>query len=119
MIAPPSPANRSVLPWMLPALVAIRICLSALQSEAEELQVFAAASLTEAFTEIGTKFEVSAPGNQVVFNFSGSQTLRTQIEQGAQADLYASASQASMAALTDKGRVEAPQVFALPAEVFD
>jgi molybdate transport system substrate-binding protein len=57
------------------------------------LTVFAAASLTEAFTKIGKSFEASHPGVTVTFNFAGSQTLRTQLEQGAVADVFASANQ--------------------------
>ena len=56
------------------------------------LNVFAAASLTDAFTEIGKNFEAANPGVTVTFNFAGSQALRTQIEEGAPADVFASAS---------------------------
>jgi molybdate transport system substrate-binding protein len=61
-----------------------------------ELVVFAAASLTEPFTEIGQQFEKSHPGLKVMFNFAGSPQLRTQIEQGAKADLFASANQSEI-----------------------
>jgi molybdate transport system substrate-binding protein len=60
--------------------------------EARTLNVFAAASLTDAFTEIGKNFEAANPGVTVTFNFAGSQALRTQIEEGAPADVFASAS---------------------------
>jgi len=63
---------------------------------ASTLTVFAAASLTEAFSEIGTDFEAANPGVTVQFNFAGSQSLRTQIEQGAQADVFASANATEM-----------------------
>src|SRR5262245_54154084 len=56
------------------------------------LNVFAAASLTDAFTEIGENFQAANPGVTVTFNFAGSQALRTQIEEGAPADVFASAS---------------------------
>jgi molybdate transport system substrate-binding protein len=55
------------------------------------LVVFAAASLTEAFTSLGQLMERRNPGLRVRFNFAGSQQLATQIEQGAQADVLASA----------------------------
>lgn len=61
-----------------------------------ELTVIAAASLTEPFTEIGKRLELSHPGLKVVYNFGGSQTLRTQLEQGAQADVFASADAVQM-----------------------
>jgi molybdate transport system substrate-binding protein len=60
------------------------------------LTVFAAASLTDAFTQIGKDFEAANPGVTVKMNFGGSQTLRTQIEQGAQADVFASANTKEM-----------------------
>ena len=55
------------------------------------LTVFAAASLTGAFQEIGKDFEANTPGVSMRFNFAGSQILRVQIEQGASADVFASA----------------------------
>ena len=58
-----------------------------------ELTVFAAASLTGAFQEIGGMFEQAHPGTRVRFNFAGSQQLATQLEQGAIADVFASADQ--------------------------
>jgi molybdate transport system substrate-binding protein len=61
-----------------------------------ELTVFAAASLTEPFTEIGKRLELSHPGLKVVYNFGGSPTLRTQLEQGAHADVFASADAVQM-----------------------
>src|SRR5690606_3272678 len=61
-----------------------------------ELTVFAAASLTDAFTAIGATFEQAHPGTRVAFNFAGSQTLRTQLAQGARADLFAAADEPTM-----------------------
>lgn len=61
-----------------------------------ELNVFAAASLTDAFSEIGQAFQKTNPRVTVKFNFAASTALRTQIEQGARADIYASADQAQM-----------------------
>jgi molybdate transport system substrate-binding protein len=58
--------------------------------------VLAAASLTEAFAELGAMFEGENPGVRVEFSFSGSQTLRSQLEQGLQADVFASADQRQM-----------------------
>ncbi|MFN8535622.1 MAG: molybdate ABC transporter substrate-binding protein [Dehalococcoidia bacterium] len=56
-----------------------------------ELTVFAASSLTEAFDEIAAAFQAANPQARVVLNFGGSPQLRTQIEQGAFADVFASA----------------------------
>jgi molybdate transport system substrate-binding protein len=74
-----------------------------------ELKVFAAASLTAAFTEIGEQF-TTANGTKVVFNFAGSQALATQIQQAAPADVFASADTANMDKVTDL--VATPQNFA-------
>lgn len=63
------------------------------------LTVFAAASLTGAFQEVGNNFEAANPGVKVSFNFGGSQILSTQLEQGAQADVFASADQKNMSLL--------------------
>ena len=69
------------------------------------LIVFAAASLTDAFTEIGTAFEAGHPGVHLTFNFASSQALRTQIEEGATADVFASANSKEMEALTGNGKL--------------
>lgn len=65
--------------------------------------VFAASSLTEAFTAIGTAFQVANPDATVTFNFAGSSDLVTQINEGAPADVYASADDSNMAKLTEAG----------------
>jgi len=69
------------------------------KSETQTLTVFAATSLTDAFTEIGSNFEAKNPNVTVTFNFAGSQALRTQIEEGAPADVFASASSKEMETL--------------------
>ena len=77
------------------------------------LHVFAAASLTDAFTEIGRNFETANPGVTVTFNFAGSQALRTQIEEGAPVDVFASANKTEMDKLVEDSFVaqEAAQTF--------
>ena len=82
-------------------------------SEPRTLTVYAAASLTEAFTEIGDAFEASHPDVTVAFNFGGSQNLRTQIEQGAPVDVFASANAKEMDALVAQNMVPSgePKVF--------
>ncbi len=52
--------------------------------------------MTGAFGDIGKAFEAAHPGVTVTFNFAGSQALRTQIEQGASADVFASADRKNM-----------------------
>jgi molybdate transport system substrate-binding protein len=65
------------------------------------LTVFAAASLTKTFTEIGKEFESQHDGVKVEFSFGGSSDLVSQIQQGAPADVFASADEANMQKLTD------------------
>jgi molybdate transport system substrate-binding protein len=65
--------------------------------------VFAAASLTESFTQIGKDFEAANSGSTVKFNFAGSSALATQINQGAPADVFASAAPKNMQTVTDAG----------------
>jgi molybdate transport system substrate-binding protein len=73
--------------------------------KSRELIVFAAASLTEAFGEIGTLFESQNPGTTVTFNFAGSNQLAQQIGQGAPADVFASANAVQMGVAIESGRV--------------
>jgi len=68
----------------------------------QEIIVSAAASLTNAFTEVGKKFEAANPGTKVVLNFAASGALLQQIEQGAPADLFASADQKTMDQANEK-----------------
>lgn len=71
--------------------------VAAIPARAEsELLVSAAASLTEAFKEIGKSFEAKNPGLKVRYNFAGSGPLLQQIAQGAPVDLFASADQETM-----------------------
>jgi molybdate transport system substrate-binding protein len=62
----------------------------------QKLTVFAAASLTDAFNEISEQFKQQNPGVTLEFNYTGSQQLRTQLEQGAAADVFASANTKEM-----------------------
>jgi molybdate transport system substrate-binding protein len=67
------------------------------------ISVFGAASLTASFTALGTSFQAANPGVTVKFNFAGTPTLVTQIEQGAPADVFASADTTNMDKLTADG----------------
>ena len=100
------PSLRSV------ALVTILAALGSTPSGAESVRVFAAASLTEAFRDIAVLYRTQNPGNEVEFNFAGSEILRTQIEEGAPADVFAAADPVHMEALKGKGLVGPDVVFA-------
>ena len=84
-----------------------------------ELTVFAAASLTQAFIQMADAFEQAHPGAAVTVNFDGSQRLRTQLEHGAQADLFASADSEQTDALLQSGLITSQPVdFAANQVVF-
>ncbi|MGK3966148.1 molybdate ABC transporter substrate-binding protein [Sorangium sp. So ce118] len=78
----------------------------------DRLVVFAAASLRDVFTAMGEDFERAHAGVEVTFNFAGTQELRTQLEQGAAVDVFASADQRHMDELVKSGRAVSPAVFA-------
>jgi molybdate transport system substrate-binding protein len=75
------------------------------------LNVFAAASLTESFKDIGTAYQQQHSNVTVKFNFNGSQILEQQIANGAPADVFASADQTNMLRASNAGLVNTPQVF--------
>lgn len=77
------------------------------------ITVFAASSLTDAFNQAATAFKAANPGVKVTFNFGGSPTLVTQLDQGANADVLATADQTNMQNAVDKGIVaDAGKTFA-------
>ncbi|WP_245676373.1 molybdate ABC transporter substrate-binding protein [Nocardia niwae] len=74
--------------------------------------VFAAASLTETFGELGRQFEAAHPGVKVIYSFGASSALAEQINQGAPADVFASAAPKNMQQVRDEGEVTtAPVTF--------
>ena len=86
--------------------------------ERAALTVLAASSLTDAFGELEEVFEEGNPGTDVRQSFESSSTLLTQIQQGAPADVFASAAEEEMDAAVDDGLVaEKPQVFVRNREV--
>lgn len=104
--------------------VAVALCAGAVVSCASsgspstgapdsEVVVFAAASLREAFTEIGRRFTEEHPSVTVRVNFAGSSDLVAQIQQGAPADVLATADETTMAKAVAAGHVNGmPQAFA-------
>ncbi len=80
---------------------------------ADEMTVFAAVSLTEVFQEIAREFQRAHPGVRVAFQFASSSALRTQLAQGAKADVFASADEANMRGAQQDGTIVGePRVFA-------
>jgi molybdate transport system substrate-binding protein len=77
-----------------------------------QLTIFTAASLSEAFKEMGANIEQANPGTKVIFNFAGSPTLRTQLAQGARADVFASADEPNMQGAQKEGTIASePRLF--------
>jgi molybdate transport system substrate-binding protein len=117
---------RTVRKHVLLALAAaLTICMSACgmgsrpaaapsgaaDSKSGAITVLAAASLTEAFTQIGKDFEAKNAGSTVRFSFGSSATLATQIVQGAPTDVFAAASPATMKTVTTARAANAPKDF--------
>ncbi|BAH51705.1 putative molybdate ABC transporter molybdate-binding protein [Rhodococcus opacus B4] len=75
-------------------------------AEGGDITVFAAASLKGTFTELGEMFETANPGSHVEFSFAGSSDLAAQLDQGATADVFASADTNNMTKVVDAGLVE-------------
>ena len=89
---------------------------SAASAESGTLTVLAAASLTATFTALEKQFEADHPGVDVKLNFAGSSDLAQQIVNGAPADVFAAASDATMKTVTDAGLAAGtPTIFATNA----
>lgn len=99
--------THSVFGWAALAVAAALLggCNPSSGSDRVTLDVYAASSLTEAFGELERIFEKAHPDVDVAPTFAGSEVLRLQIEQGAPADVFASANAAHMNALIDAGLV--------------
>lgn len=91
-------------------IIKVRLCavlaiiLGTFTLRAADLQVFAAASLTDVLKELAPAYE-AASGNRMQFNFAGSNTLARQIQEGAPADVFISADDAKMNALQKAGLI--------------
>lgn len=90
--------------WIVPASNA---------QQNQTLTVFAAASLTDAFTEIGDAFSAANPGVEIIFNFGSSSNLAAQLVEGAPADVFASANVQQMDVAREGRRIAGePRIFA-------
>ena len=103
-----SRSRRAALVTVVVPLIALAGCGGADDAKdasgiSGKVVVLAASSLTETFTELGEAFEAQHPGSRVTFSFAASSELATQIEQGAPADVFASASPTTMALVSDSG----------------
>ncbi len=92
-----------------PFLAAVgALALTSFSRPEPEVVVFAAASLSAPFEELGASFERTHPGTRVRFNFAGSQQLAVQLEHGAAADLFASADERWMTYVAKRQLLAAP-----------
>lgn len=94
--------------WLLALTLAIVAAGAACgddDGDSSEVTVFAAASLTDAFTQLGDAFHAANPDAGATFNFAGSQDLRVQLEQGAEADVFVSADTKQMDIAVESGVV--------------
>lgn len=115
---------KEISPGMLPlrsvvfSVTLVILCLGILLSSRADtnaqtpLQVFAAASLTDAFLALGEDFERAHPQIDLLFNFAGSSTLAAQLLQGAQADVFASADEQQMVRVRSAGFTKPASTFA-------
>jgi molybdate transport system substrate-binding protein len=105
------PSRGRAAPWLLGSLFIVA-CGSESPAARPTLEVYAASSLTEAFTELEELFESENPEVDVLLTFAGSQILRVQIEQGAEADVFASANPEHLDSLVTSGRIREGRLFA-------
>src|SRR5262245_60794431 len=96
--------------WLRRGLGLALLAVSVVSAHANDLTVSAAASLTNAFKDIGPMFEAANPGTKVVFNFGASGALLQQIAKGsAPVDVFVSADQETMDQAQGQGIVQAAQ----------
>ena len=101
---------------LLGLLVLSLIACGGDDDSADSINVFAASSLTDAFTALGEQFEAAHPGSEVDFNFGSSSDLVTQIDEGAPVDVFASADEANMQKVADESVVFARNRLAIAVE---
>jgi len=103
--------RRSWLVALLGGAVLLAACRND-NPDRRDLTIFAAASLTEAFTEMGEAFEAANPDVAVTFNFAASSALAQQLNEGGGADVFVSADEANMKKVTNAGNASASEVIA-------
>ena len=90
---------KKILAILLILAMAMGLSACGEAADSDELIVFAAASLTETLTQLGDQYMADHPDVTIVFNFDSSGTLKTQIQEGADCDVFISAGQKQMDAL--------------------
>lgn len=110
--AAPAPAEPTSPP---PAVAAPTAAPTSEPPQPASLTIFAAASLTDVFQTIGERYEQDHPGTELVFNFGASSALRTQLIEGAAADVVAFAGMKDMQHLQEAGLVDSQAARAFAA----
>ena len=87
---------KCILSLLCAVLLCAGVALAEAPAEPVELIVFAAASMTETLTQLKAVYEAAHPGVTIVYNFDSSGTLKTQIESGAECDVFISAAPKQM-----------------------
>jgi molybdate transport system substrate-binding protein len=109
----PDPAAPAPSPTTGEASPPVGAAPVAFPPEGGDLTVFAAASLTAAFEQIKSDLEATNPDLTITFNFAGSQSLVTQLTEGAEADVFAAANVSQMSNATGAGVISGePRLFA-------
>ena len=94
---------KKLMSLVLAAAMALTLAACASRPETVELHVFAAASMTETMDQIIEAYKTEAPNVTVIPTYDSSGTLLTQIQEGADCDLFLSAAQKQMTALEESG----------------
>ncbi len=107
--------SLTLIPWLITVLMLLGLvsCLSFTEVDGrkpDELIVFAAASLSDSFTELEGAFEQAHPGVNLVMNFASSSQLAAQLREGVRADVFASANENQMQIAVASGRVDSAEV---------
>ena len=105
------PTQRCPL-WRTAVVILIALWCMGCSQDSQVLQVYAASSLRDGFASVAEAYQAEHPGVRVAVTHAGSQVLRLQIEQGAPADVYASANLEHMSALGEAGLTGKPEDFA-------
>lgn len=100
--------KRNIFAIILALVMIFSLCACGQEKPAEkvELTVFAAASMTETLTELGNKYMEENENVSILFNFDSSGTLKTQIQEGADVDIFISAGQKQMDQLDKNASAE-------------
>lgn len=106
------PGTPTATPGAAPAASPVAVADTPFPEDGGTMTVFAAASLTDAFGEFATDLEAANPGLDIVIETAGSQALVTQLQEGAEADVLATANTSTMTTAVESGLIGSePTIF--------